>query len=114
MSDPPHTHGSLHTDSEKGIQPAYDRRDVAAEVAHRQQVGVTTNATEDKGCFTKNELPEGELATYCELIMEGLEDFVMQLLMASAGVQLILGLIFHNCGHGVAEVSSANPCSLCP
>jgi len=68
------------------------------------QIGEKTNRTGDNGCFTKNALPEQELETYCELIMVGLEDFVMQLLMASAFVQLVLGLIFHNCGHGVAEV----------
>jgi magnesium-transporting ATPase (P-type) len=93
----------LHTHTSTGVQPAFGRNTLAEEVAWRQQKGSGRGNYLDKGQFSKNALPEKELRTYCELIMEGLEDFVMQLLCVSACVQLILGLAFAHCGHGVGE-----------
>jgi magnesium-transporting ATPase (P-type) len=51
--------------------------------------------------YGKNALPETEPKSYCELLCDAMEDFVMRLLCVSALGQLILGLAFPSCGHGV-------------
>jgi len=92
----------LHTDMNKGIQPARERNTLAEELAWRSTPiqHIHSKNTAQYGC---NALERKPPPTYCELIMIGLEDLVMRLLMASACVQLILGLVFHNCGHGTEE-----------
>jgi len=94
----------LHTDPKRGIVPSFGRKTLEEEVEWRMQDGSTRGNKFDHGQFSKNALPEKELRGYCELIMEGLEDLVMRFLMGSAFVQLILGIAFGACGHGVGEV----------